>query len=69
MDLAKAIDQGFYDFYKNWTKVKGARASSKEKVNSLVLNKKTSSSANSGRSVGGELAIASCGPCNSKGSR
>ena len=40
MDLAKAIDQGFYDFYKNWTKVKGARASTEEKVNSLVLKQK-----------------------------
>ena len=36
MDLAKAIDQGFYDFYKNWTKVNGSRASSEEKVNSLM---------------------------------
>ena len=37
VDLAKAIDQGFYDFYKNWTKVNGSRASSEEKVNSLML--------------------------------
>jgi len=36
VDLAKAIDQGFYDFYKNWTKVNGSRASSEEKVNSLT---------------------------------
>ena len=36
VDLAKAIDQGFYDFYKNWTKVNGSRASSEEKVNSLM---------------------------------
>ena len=40
MDLAKAIDQGFYDFYKNWTKVNGSRASSEEKVNSLMLKQK-----------------------------
>ena len=36
VDLAKAIDQGFYDFYKKWTNVNGSRASSKEKVNSLI---------------------------------
>ena len=36
VDLAKAIDQGFYDFYKNWTKVNGSRASSEKKVNSLT---------------------------------
>ena len=40
MDLAKAIDQGFYDFYKNWTKVNGSRASSEEKVNSLISKRK-----------------------------
>ena len=40
VDLAKAIDQGFYDFYKNWTKVNGSRASSKEKVNSLISKQK-----------------------------
>ena len=41
VDLAKAIDQGFYDFYKKWTNVNGSRASSEEKVYSLILNKKS----------------------------
>ena len=40
VDLAKAIDQGFYDFYKKWTKVNASRASSEEKVNSLMLKQK-----------------------------
>ena len=40
VDLAKAIDQGFYDFYKKWTNVNGSRASSEEKVNSLISKQK-----------------------------